>query len=299
MKCFAYDNHHQRNDRRHRKGFVLLLTLFLLAILGLLSVGIARRSLAIAEQAVSAEEDLQRRWAALSCQRSVLLRAERIFQHRDELADQEKATARNVYRITAKVQLGKTTLLLVLADENAKIDLNVLAEQGGGRLTDFLRNLIEGASSRIRLHLGLRNANAKTPAAFDSWGQVFALDEIRDADAPKNLATLTEELTCWGGGQLNVHRASDRSIEQVFKKEVSPVMVERLLRVRATGGKTPLEGLLGQLSATEKEQERFRALLTDESQCYSLWGVTSSTNGGSAWLWIAPPGGEPVFSFLW
>jgi|GEM_PF-3229570 len=299
MKCFACDNRLRRNVRRRRKGFVLLLTLVLLAIVALLSVGIARRSLSMAEQAVSAEEDLQRRWAVLSCQRSVLLRAERIFQRRDELADQEKATARNVYRIAAKVQLGKMTLLLILADENAKVNLNVLAQQGAGEVLTFLRKLSAEAGFRVCLHPDLRKADAKTLAAFDSWGQVFALDEMRDADAPKNLAALTNELTCWGGGQLNVRRASDRAIERVCQKEVSPIVVKRLLEVRAAGAKTPLAAMLGQLSATEKDQSRLQELVTDKSQCYSLWGVTSPTKNGSAWLCIAPSDSEPVFSFLW
>ena len=75
--------------KKRRDGFVLLTTLVVIALAGFLLAGIARRSLLRAMETVSAQEDLQQRWALASLRRSLLPYAEEILQAQAMQADED------------------------------------------------------------------------------------------------------------------------------------------------------------------------------------------------------------------
>jgi hypothetical protein len=66
-------------QRKDRNGYVLLMTIVLIAIAALILAGISRQSLLLALKALNAEEDLQRRWGAASCRQAVLMHVKDIL----------------------------------------------------------------------------------------------------------------------------------------------------------------------------------------------------------------------------
>ena len=68
--------------RRHpsrSRGYVLVMTLALLVLCATMLVTVSRASMRHALAARSAQEDLQRRWGALSCRKAVLQNAEALL----------------------------------------------------------------------------------------------------------------------------------------------------------------------------------------------------------------------------
>src|SRR5687768_11408596 len=86
-------------------------------------VSIGRASLRRAAAAREAAEELQRRWGATSCRLAVMPAIESV------LVDQERKLRRPVAAHRARLRLGRQTFDLVLADEQAKANVNVLLDE--------------------------------------------------------------------------------------------------------------------------------------------------------------------------
>ena len=125
-----------------RHGYVLVTTLVLLMLAATLLVGIGRASVRQAVRARVAQDELQRRWGTASCREAVLPYAEGL------LRAEEGRRRGPVPSLRRRVTLGGQAFDLVVADEQAKANVNVL-------LVEFGR---EAAEDAIR-----RNAGAIAP----------------------------------------------------------------------------------------------------------------------------------------
>ena len=74
------NNASELKERSSRDAFVLVMVLVLLVVAALSLAGVARRSLESAEEAATAQEDLQRRWGVLSVLRLYLPSAESLME---------------------------------------------------------------------------------------------------------------------------------------------------------------------------------------------------------------------------
>jgi hypothetical protein len=72
-------------NRRH--GYVLLMTVILIALAGVTLLTVARGSLRSAMDASRAASDVQQRWLTLSAQRTILPRAAQWFDHTPAVED--------------------------------------------------------------------------------------------------------------------------------------------------------------------------------------------------------------------
>ena len=72
-----------RRSPHARRGYVLLLVLFVLALAAAAMAGVCRMSLEKAVQAGRAEADLRRRWAVVSCRAVLLPKAEDLVAQRE------------------------------------------------------------------------------------------------------------------------------------------------------------------------------------------------------------------------
>src|SRR5947208_5651382 len=106
----------------HRKGYILLTTLALLVLSSTLLVTLARTSIQRTLEARQSQDDLQRRWGQISCQRALLPNVETI------LINQEKLHQRAVPTYRASIRLGPQIFELVLADEQSKTNVNALLD---------------------------------------------------------------------------------------------------------------------------------------------------------------------------
>ena len=115
------------------------MVLLVLAVCGAILASAGRRNADVALRAGRERRELQLRWGALSCRAAVLPMAEEILQ---EQLDPERIGSPDVRHTVA---LGDMKFHLVIADEQAKANINALASRSeGAGLLGSIR-IIQGA----------------------------------------------------------------------------------------------------------------------------------------------------------
>lgn len=285
---------------RHPRGYVLLLTLLLLAIAAAALAGVCRAGLQKAVQAARAQDDLQRRWGTLSCRTALMPKAPAVFA-----ASGPRALAETVVQL----ELGGQSMSLTFGDEQAKASVNLLlAADGQAGATRAVREVVQasGAAERVELRpmapdesndvapsQGERDASDGLYADLDvqplltSWSQVFASASPDELLRRRGiLQSMSSNLTCWGDGLLNVRRASRDAMLRVCDRVLTPAQVSKILAAR---DKDPLGfdlwDTIDGLELKEGPASDVQRLLTDESTTYSLWIVTRVS--GRDWYHLA------------
>jgi len=306
--------------RPRRRGYVLVVTLGLLVLAATLMVSVGRASLRKARFASEAADDLQRRWGAASCRLAVMPAIESV------LVDQERKIHRPVAVHRAQLQLGQQTFDLVLADEQAKANLNVLLDEADRasaetRIRETMTGIGVGHLLRLRPDPtvvsttptrggggvgggggggggggeGNRGGNATTapatrpllPRRVTGFGQVF------DDTPPAQLIGASQWFTCWGNGLVNARRASQPALK--LATPLTGVEIAALLRLRE--GQTP-----GGLLKSANVKPRPGLHLTESSTCHSLWIVARSSRREWHYFSVLDETDEQapsVASFVW
>jgi len=282
-----------KNSLAHRRqhGYVMLAVLVCLVIAGLSLVTLAQRSMRLSTLALERQRELQRKWGALSCQRTLLPAAAALFDKLQEEAEQfqKRATKPSVpapASFAASVILGGTRFELLLADENAKVNLNHSYHHRGRAGTERLvsRSLAGMFRPPVRLFTDAKQVDPfetlmddeALPLALGSWGQVFDLSRAAAPAAHRAIPQLTSRLTLWGQGKLNVRRAADATIVDACQLVISQGAAQRLQRECRDKPKHHVDRLVEQLSVDREEQLMLQEMLTEHSSCFSLWTTVSS-----------------------
>ncbi len=276
------------NLRPRHRGYVLLLTLLLLAIAAAALAGVCRAGLQQAVQAARAQEDLQRRWGVLSCRAALLPKAPKVLA-----APRPKNESPDVAEARISLLLGGQSVTLVFGDEQAKANVNLMyalnQRAGADRAVRELAQL-SGSPILVELHpLEMESTDesdsdekAEDEALdvsfqpfFESWGQIFPAagpDELvhRRGDSP----SVTSNLTCWSDGSLNVRRATREALTRACEPVLGPAHVAKLVSAREKDPEFDLWDTLDALNLSESRRQACDLLLTDESTCFSLWIVT-------------------------
>ncbi len=208
------------------------MTLALIAMAGLVLVGLARYSLSISAEVARARNDVQGRWGTRTLSQCILPRAEEIC----ELATQVEGPARSQQTpagpLLSTVRLGEMDFRIVLDDESRKVNVNRLYVAGGTEeVYEALKEL--GISTHL---LSLAPSPGRVGNSryqpFDSWGQVFALDKVplEEPVAPW-LQSTTGDVTCWGDGRIHYARASERA-PLVAARAAGPITATQLVAIR-------------------------------------------------------------------
>jgi hypothetical protein len=262
-----------------RSGFLLVMVLFCLLIAGLTLVSLSQRSIVLTTEAAIRTDCLQNKWAVQSLQQTFLPRVGDLFKARDEhLADSEAALPYSS-TISVGVEMSGRTVQLVLADEGARLNLNLIHTLGPTKTNRLLRRV---CGNRLQAAIRLRPLVMKKttqqeqeqeqeiiPQVFGSWAQVFDLSAIPPVEGA--LPVLFDNITCWGPGRLNVMRA-DRETAIQFCSELtsSSSSARRILEAWWEDPRLSLPRVIeskGGLSAEEVEQ--LQQLLVDRSSSYS------------------------------
>jgi hypothetical protein len=277
----------------HRRGFVLLMALALIAVASISLAGLARHSLRLAREATQAQEDLQRRWGILSCQRRLLEVADDLLELQAQAGAEPRRGGPAPSVVMGEFTLGGLQFTVRLADESAKANLNAIRErrpEGAARVAQaaLAGASVSGVGGQVILW------TSETPADEDrlvGWGQVFELTGPRAAQAGHQwIEQATRDITIWGGGRLNLRRASDTAVAFACESALPEPTVRKLLELRRAGQWTSLEELLRRLGLPGRELGRWRRLLTDSSDCHSLWVTTTSRSRRSTSLTVDRPG---------
>jgi hypothetical protein len=286
---------------------VLAVLVLMVAALSQLSTISLRRALAAADEQVR----LQQRVGAESIERALLPRAAALFDARQKAAEQQLSLdatnpppGSSPYRIRAAVSFGGVTFDVVLADEDAKLNLNRVYHAAGKQRVDRAVAELSGpvAARALRTLPAVRplpqsgigqredfddaddeddgdEGDEKIPRAFRSWGEVFDLPRLAAvAGTDAALPNVTQSITCWGGGALNLRRASDEAIRAAAACILSEGAARRLVSRYRDNPAVPLEVLLVGEATSESERIRLRRMLGESSSHFSLWLDASTTS---------------------
>ena len=267
---------HPFSPSHKRKGYVLLMVLMLLVIASLLSVGIARRSIELARSVALQDQELQTRWGRISVRTAVLNRAEILLRSR------ELRRGGPVASIETTIRLGDEQIHLLLSDEQAKLNLNLVARlqslpavrRSVSRLTEgeFFANLRPNPSA---------SSERTDPPAFDGWGSVYDLSPVLSArsDDLRLPNRLGKQLTCWGNGALRLNRASPMVFREFCEQVVSPETAVTLVTLRNRNPEWNLDRLIQATAPGNEERRLLRRYLTDRSRTHSLWTIIVREQG--------------------
>jgi len=262
------------------------MSLVLLVLSATLLVGLARHSLSVATESCDRQSEMQRRWGTVSLCKAVLGRADEILARHVDTTSARLRNSDQLYPLVETVRLGDLDFRLRLDDESRKLNLNrVYASGGSDEVSEALRLLGHGGTAAtLRPHQGgLRNLLVQP---FESWGQVYALDELPGDEHPARwLPANTRYVTCWGNGRVHYSTSSDTVLEVVARNAAGPVTAARLLNLRSRNPSLGLDELLTRLTVRRTEENRLRSWLTDDSSCFSLWIVAEGM--GPSWSELA------------
>ena len=245
-----------------RRGYVLLVTLVLLALAALAAAAVCRASLARAQAADEAQSDLQRRWGTLTCRTFLLPKTEEILHNR------EREHKSPLVHCRQTLMLGNEQFDLIFTDESAKANVGILMDrQPSGQAALTVRRL-SLSNPDIAGKVRLRQEEGQYPQSF---GEVF--DSIQPAELLKGDGDTcpAEIVTCWGDGQLNIHRAGQDVLEEVCGKVLNLSQIEQLLDIRQSHPSLNMTDTLNQLNLDQAHRAMADTALIDESNCHGLW----------------------------
>lgn len=259
--------------RRIQRGFVLVLVLMVLAISASVLAIAARRSGGRALAAGRALADLQLRWGSQSCRRTCLPQAERLLR---QARSPDKAPVATVRRT---IKLGGIEFDLIVADEQAKADVNAVAHrQKMAGVETLLRALQTG---RRVLPVRLRPAPppahviAAVPVQLASYDQLYSIEHPSVLIEAGEVAPAIQRVTCWAGGKLNLSRAEPIVIEQALAGLLTRTQVARLEALRRAKPGAPLEQMVREMELTREQAQALAPWVTATSTCHSLWVIAS------------------------
>lgn len=265
-------------NQSSRQGFVLLTTLLILAIAGVLSIGLVRHSLNLATTATRAERELQTKWGSISCNRFARVERARLLTE-NRIEDGEEVDSQ-LTSAEMDFNLGGQEFYVLLQDESVKLNINHSYLHAGRESTVSAVRNFSGGRLPVQLRpLRLRNRTAMEDD-FESWGQVFELDGAGDLP-PEQLIAATTNLTFWGQG-INLHLASDKVVQQTVAPLVGATMAFRLLEIREEGGLDDWQEQLAAAGAREGGLNTLARIARTSSSAYSVWVVSRSSHKTSA-----------------
>lgn len=278
-----------------KSGFALLMTLFLVLLVGVSLVSLARRSMIEAMVSQTDVEELQRRWAIKSCQSTLLGRVEKLLDsaERGEWKNDELPTSyanHPMAKAHVKCKLANLDYELILTDEQSKLNLNHLAkEMSRAELQLIVERLIakfvDAGNHQFRLNLQMLPTGDNGPTKNGDLLKVGAYDQVFEKILPEYLAGntqvsgLTDAITFWGDGKVNLRRAPTAVIEQMCQKALGKDVVRALIAARNQNPDRDLSVILNEIKDIDEEQKTIASdYLTDRSCCYGLWVIAVGEN---------------------
>jgi hypothetical protein len=250
------------------------MVLVLLAIAAISLAGVARQSLESADEAATAQADLQRRWGVLSALRFYMPAAESLLEGQVKKLSLQGQGWPLPASVSSEFDLQGQRFTILLADEDAKVNLNAVFRQGpDGRnqVATVVGQLAGADAATLQLQVIADDGTKQDSRVFRSWGQVFDLTDTSPGDAACRLRDQTREITCWGGGRLNIRRASDQAVRLVCQDKLGPDLLGKLLSTRREQGHTGLDDLLSRMALRIEDRTLLESRLTDRSARYSIW----------------------------
>jgi len=256
----------------------LVLVLATLTIASMSLVRIANRSLRDNANSLEYVDALQAKWSRLSCRKAILPLADRLFESFESTDDDDERNQRaNVWQLRERIVLGGQSLEMVLSDEDGKSNINSIAANGGPQaVAAALRELVGPTYQSC-----FRQSAQRRQTQFGSWGELIDLNGLRRLDGDdRSLAAMTREVSLWGSGRLNIHRASDQAILVQCESVVTKGVAKRILEtIQESRGVASVNVVLQRTVTNSSDRERLNGLLSNGSTTFALWTESTTRRG--------------------
>jgi hypothetical protein len=241
---------------------VLVMTLLVLVVAAVALSAVTAESHQRAMAARTAQDELQRRWAALSCERTLLPRTAEILSNPKPRA-----------RLVETLELGGQRLHLVFGDEQAKVNINLLAKSMDGAALRERLNHVAGPGAAIDLLPTINRTKEKSGKetasySFASYGQVFGETQPGQLAGP-----ITARLTCWGDGRLNTKAASPAALAAVAATVLDKDELLRFDHLQKKNPDATWRDLFRGANILPDKVKTMESHVTEESACKSLWVI--------------------------
>jgi hypothetical protein len=254
-----------------RRGFVLLMSLVLIALAGIMLTSLARHRLTLAVEANLAKYSLQQRWGTFFACRAMLNDPEQIIQRNLHTG----LSASRQLPIVSGFQLGDVTFEIVLDDENRKLNVNRLyATTDTRKMLDVLHQF---ATQGEQIDLRPLEGTSLGVRAFDSWGHVLRLgSKVAPHEVYDQVAPLSQKVTCWGNAKVNLQRCDSDVLYQIGALAVGPITANQLVALHDDEPSLKTDQLLSRLEISRRKRAILQGWLSDDSTCHSLWIISGN-----------------------
>ena len=266
----------RKSPPRKRPGVILVLVLLMLTLCASIAAQVASRTIRLSGQAADSQRELQSRWAIVSIRRSILNEARSLLTATNTEPPSSKAIAN---RETVLV-LGGIRYQLILQDESAKAPISrMLQAKNQQQVKPILRQLLNGRAI----------LQSNIPAKPTQWREIV---DLPDSDSSirsfENLFAITQNMTLWSEGRLNVMTAEKETIDALWRFQFNSPAPESITNLHQTEPAIELTTANAQSLDLSVSQSEFAAnWLTTTSSSYSLWIVQTKPNSnGQAILYV-------------
>lgn len=253
-------------NQRRQSGFVLIMTLFVLAIVGLLLISLANHSMVTATDAKKLRRETERKWSQASCQRFALHHIDEFLQSPEE-SENQRPLRDNQFTI----RLQDTDYRVSISDESARLDVNLVYENSSRvKAAQVIRRMLPANTAlQVRLRPNMIDNQDAITRPFEGWGQVFVFNGREMHAIPSEMANATNQLTCWSQ-KLNIRTCDDTALLESAKLVVGGSVANQLVSARRESPNATVQQLLQSTGATKSQKESLLSLLSDRSWCQSI-----------------------------
>lgn len=271
-----------RRMETSRRGFVLVMTLMLIAIAAVALASAGRSSMGLAVDAVRARSELQHRWCGISGRHAVLRLAPLILDAAASESDRPPGS------VQTHIRLNGFDYSLMLSDEQAKVNLNAMLRDSGREQTiTYIRRRCGGQEWADKIILPINRPSAPDgglggPDA--NHRDIISINHVFPGFDPSSLERESDypldALTCWGDGRVNLSRAPGDLVHTALKARLSTADIDDLHEVLDTTPGLTLADAFKDIGVSEEDIPDLMKRLTLESSCYSLWLTTRTAKRG-------------------
>jgi hypothetical protein len=186
-----------------------------------------------------------------------------------------------------RLALGGMTFHVVICDEQAKANVNMLTKLAGDRGVSASLMELQSNSAQA-LHVVTRpddlpNGPTTAPATalpmvYGSYEQLFEFSHPSELFERGSLRpAAVRQVTCWGNGRLNFKRAERTAMREVLAGSLDESDLANVLAFRHKQPDCTLGELLRELNLPGPKAQAAAERLTDSSTCHALWIVAETS----------------------
>lgn len=259
-------------QRSSRNGFMLLIVVTMLAIVCLVFGQLAQLSLATMQRVKEQEKSARQRWTLVSLRKAALAQVPSVLTARERQVNLTNAAARHadsaIYysQFSEHFQVNHQSVKLEARDESARLLLpdllTVLTAQEARHLLERLQG-----SRRLAVRTTAFEAEGKQRVSrATSWSDVFEFGPANSEYLPE----ATDRVTLWGSGQLNVLRADEEVVSDLWRTLFGHFPPRQLLDAKLVYPPIEWSRLREQLNLREEQVPLADKWLSTRSDCFSL-----------------------------